>query len=286
MSNELHTMPLMLEKLFSSRKVNMLKLDEFGAYIRLLGLSWLEGGKLPNDLEEIRRCLTIDSEDQWERIEKFVVKRFFYESPEGKLTNSTLVETYQKVLNKIEDASGRGRIGANARWGKAQAVLRECQRNAGAMQTHGLGNGNQTQTQTQSQTQSQREEGDKSASAPPPRLINFNPTQEEPSPADVVEQAVNIGIIYSLDDAKDFIENYKAKGWTLPSGVITNWTCRLRSYKSNGERFKQDKPQEFASYAEAHPERVKTKETPRTVQDPITEDERKKLLAKIKKGKI
>ena len=75
----------------------------------------------------------------------------------------------------------------------------------------------------------------------PSKLRNFNPIQQEPTPAEVRQEAERQGVVYSVELARDFIENYKAKGWMLPSGVITNWTCRIRMFKNSGEREREHK---------------------------------------------
>ena len=87
MSNELHTMPLKCERLLSSRRASSMRLDEFGAYMRLLCFAWLEGGSLPADMSEVREALGRDVDDAtWERIKSRVVERMFREE-NGRLVN-------------------------------------------------------------------------------------------------------------------------------------------------------------------------------------------------------
>ena len=65
MSNELHTMPLKVEKFLSSARVRMMKWDEKGVYALLLMEAWLTGGKLQNDKEGIRRLLNVSEDAAW-----------------------------------------------------------------------------------------------------------------------------------------------------------------------------------------------------------------------------
>ena len=145
MSNELHTMPLKIEALFSSRRVRSLKLDEFGAYMWLLCEAWLEGGRLPSDLEELKASLPRGSEESWQRIEKFVIFRFFRPSEDGRyLINDTQEKIYNDVVGGMKANSERGKLGAETRWGK----LKQCSSNAQAVPKHGLSNSNQSQNQS------------------------------------------------------------------------------------------------------------------------------------------
>ena len=248
-----------------------------GVFAILKCLCWKKGGYLSGDIDELSRLSGVEKNTLTNVMPVLSKYDIICYNKQNLLYIKFILEQLGEMTEISEKRGKAGKIGMRKRW-QLQAVKPDFpvdNKCYNSVITNGI---------TKHNNIDQDQDQDKDIKNPlTPCLKNFNPIQQEPSPAEVVEQAANIGIIYSLDDAKDFIENYKAKGWVLPSGVITNWTCRLRSYKSNGERFKQDKPQEFASYAEIHPDRIKQKKAHRNVQDPITEEERKKLLNEIKR---
>ena len=112
--NQLHTMPLKVEKLLSSRRVRRMHLDELGAYVLLLAEAWLDGARLPNDENEVREMLGPDAEDEetWQRLRRFVVRRMFTPSEDGaSLENATQVEIYRETLQRHEKLAEAGRKG-------------------------------------------------------------------------------------------------------------------------------------------------------------------------------
>ena len=133
MSNELHTMPLKCERLLSSRRASSMRLDEFGAYMRLLCFAWLEGGSLPADMSEVRDALGRDVDDAtWERIKSRVVERMFREE-NGRLVNETEAAIYQETREACERRADHGRAGAAQRWRNARALPEHCPTNANGM---------------------------------------------------------------------------------------------------------------------------------------------------------
>jgi uncharacterized protein YdaU (DUF1376 family) len=114
MANELHTMPIKIEALLSSRRVQALKMDEFGAYIRLLCLAWLEGATLPSN--EIRDSLPMVSDDDWPRIKEHVIDRFFIKSEDGKMYNERQVEVYSETMLRSDKARNASRKANASRW--------------------------------------------------------------------------------------------------------------------------------------------------------------------------
>ena len=114
-ADQLHTMPLKIERLFSSMRFRRMRWDERGAYILLLAEAWLEGGRLPNDPEDIRRLLGVSDDDSWSRIKKFVLDSCFRPSEDGKwLINDSQVEIYTEVLeahHKRVEAGRKGGLG-------------------------------------------------------------------------------------------------------------------------------------------------------------------------------
>ncbi|UDQ96851.1 DUF1376 domain-containing protein [Lentisphaerota bacterium WC36G] len=117
MANNLHTMPLKIEKLLSSRKVRNMKLDEFGAYLKLLSEAWLDGAMLPNNDNKLRYdFLNIEDDETWKRIKKFVVNRMFKPSEDGKfLVNQHQVEIYNEVVDKHNKRVNAGKKSGESR---------------------------------------------------------------------------------------------------------------------------------------------------------------------------
>ena len=145
MANELHTMPLKCESLMSSRRVRRMKLDEFGAFMKLLIESWLDGAKLPNNDDELQSIITPEGDDQWMRIKKFVVDKMFDPSEDGKyLTNRHQVEIWNDVLEMIHSRSQKASKAANSRWNNATS-------NAQAMHKHSPSNAIQSESESQSE---------------------------------------------------------------------------------------------------------------------------------------
>jgi uncharacterized protein YdaU (DUF1376 family) len=154
MANELHTMPLKIERLMSSRRVRMLALDEFGAYIKLLCDAWLDGGAIAGlwqmDSRAIARLLATD-EKTAERVIENVVKVFFNES-DG--SNPTLVEVYSDTMEKTAKYRENGAKGSEKRWGKAIAGLSNGYKPSNSQAIAGLSNGYKPSNSIQSQSQS------------------------------------------------------------------------------------------------------------------------------------
>ncbi len=133
MANQLHTMPLKIERLLSSHRVRMLELDEFGAYIKLLCDSWLNGGYLPphatsNPLALQKLCSC--TEEQAERIMQNVVLEFFQQDENGNYYNKCQREIWEDVHAKSLVARVRAEKAAAARWhnpGDASSNAQACQ---------------------------------------------------------------------------------------------------------------------------------------------------------------
>lgn len=224
MPNELHTMPLKVEKLLSSRNVRMLKLDEFGAYMWLLCEAWLEGGRLPADHEELKRTLNC-SEEQWKRVEKFVISKFFHPSEDGKfLVNETQIAVFAEVVSDIETKKARGFKGADARWhklGDTEVLPNQCSSNAQVLLKYDLSNGNQSQSQNQNQREKEKE---KKEIADKPPLSKFNP----PKLDELKEYAKTV---FPELDCESFISFYSSKGWMIGKNKMKDWKSAVITWK-------------------------------------------------------
>lgn len=142
--NELHTMPLKVEKFFSSANVRMMKWDERGAYLILLAESWLIGGRLPSDREAIRRLLQVESDSDWERIEKNVLTMFKPIESGKFLQNETLADLHKETLHRAKKMSESGKKGNEIRW-----------RSGGESGGESGGDRNQSHNQSHNHNQSQ-----------------------------------------------------------------------------------------------------------------------------------
>lgn len=116
MPNELHTMPLKCEAIMSSNAWIEMTNEEFGAYMKLLIYSWLnEGWFFAIDLRIAKVC-GVTTEDEIDKIKK-IIERWFPLKGEGeKRANQTLLETYEKTLQKSNRRSLAGKKGNDARW--------------------------------------------------------------------------------------------------------------------------------------------------------------------------
>lgn len=151
MSNELHTMPLKIERLLSSQRVRMLELDEFGAYIKLLCDAWLNGGYLRADATSNAYAMQKQcgcNAETAERIIKNVVNVFFDTAENGQLSNKHQLEIYNEVMRKSAVSRLKAGKAAAARWGKVVNATSIPQ----AMHMQCISNANQSQNQNQSQS--------------------------------------------------------------------------------------------------------------------------------------
>jgi uncharacterized protein YdaU (DUF1376 family) len=254
MSNELHTMPLKVEKFLSSARVRMMKWDEKGAYLLLLAEAWLTGGKLENDKENIRRLLNVSEDAIWKRIEKFVLSAMFEPSEDGRwLVNPSQQEIFQETLERHELFKESGRKGG---YSKAKGRLEPASSN-----------------QIQSQNQNQREEVEGSAAPPPGSLKNetenrrngesgtgkksekwqqlYDPGINEPSARDVQAYAESIGYAMTPEEAQKFIDTNQAAGWqNKHNNAIRDWRPLIRIWKINAKRFQ---PRDADGYVEPKP---------------------------------
>jgi len=193
-------MPLKIEKLLSSRKVQSLELDEFGAYIKLLCYSWLEGGALPkqclSNAKAMGKLLGI-SDDNATRIIANVLDVFFIKSGDF-YTNSTLTEVYLEVQSRHEKRVKAGRIGG----------LKQCSSNAQAMLKQKPSN------QSQSQSQILKEIVKKKFT--PPTFSEF----ETYCKTDLREYDI---------DPENIFKAYELNNWKDSQGSqIKNWKMKVR----------------------------------------------------------
>lgn len=152
MSNELHTMPLKVEKLLSSQRFRRMRWDEKGAYMLLLAEAWLDGARLENNPDGIRELLGVSDDSDWSRIKKFVLDRMFVPSEDGNwLVNSTQAEIFQETITKHKALSEGGKRGNEKRWGSNRHPI------AGQSPPDRIrGDRIQSQSQSQSQRESYR----------------------------------------------------------------------------------------------------------------------------------
>lgn len=118
MGNELHTMPLKIERLLSSANVQMLEADEFGVYIKLLCHTWLNKGVLPSIClskpQATCRLLAI-ADLHYQRMIDHVVMVFFHQCDDGEWRNDTLTELYENALSISQKRALAGKKGGENR---------------------------------------------------------------------------------------------------------------------------------------------------------------------------
>lgn len=150
MPNELHTMPLKIEKFFSSANVRMMTADEKGIYLLLLAEAWLQGAKLPADSRAIRLLLAMPSDELWQRIESKVLPMFHvWENDSSFLINDMLLEVFEEVKKTSILRRKQGKKGAEKRWHSPA--------NGPAIAKVWLTHSNQSQTQSQTQIDKNRD---------------------------------------------------------------------------------------------------------------------------------
>ena len=132
MAGKLHWFPLYVKDLMMSRKVAYMTNAEFGIYIKLLCLQWLDG-PLPKNMKTLSKISGIiegEVVEAWK-----IVSDCFTETPEG-YVNEFLEEVREEQEMRARNASLAGKAGAEARWGKringnrsATAVPTQCDGN-------------------------------------------------------------------------------------------------------------------------------------------------------------
>lgn len=146
MSNDLHTMPLKVEKFLSSLDVRLMSWDEKGAYLLLLAEAWLNGGHLPGDYNALAMLMQCRCTETFQRIKANVIDKKFHER-DGKLFNETLTEIYKETQQSVSK--------------RRKAAYRKWEKHADAMHVHSICNADAMQdecscNQIQSQIQSTR----------------------------------------------------------------------------------------------------------------------------------
>jgi uncharacterized protein YdaU (DUF1376 family) len=197
MPNELHTMPLKLERLYSSLSFRGMKWDERGAYLLILCEAWLKAGLIKADDVALATILPGISDADMERIKNRVIDTMFKVSESGELFNETQLAIYNNIIYKAERLSEAGRKGGLR---QAQARLKG-----------GLSNQNQNQSQNQSNRGT---------------VKKF----EIPSLEMVREYAKEV---FPSLDAEQFINFYESKGWMIGKNKMKSWQAAVRTWKKS-----------------------------------------------------
>jgi uncharacterized protein YdaU (DUF1376 family) len=225
MSNELHTMPLKVERLLSSQRVRMLELDEFGAYVKLLCDAWLNGGYLRADATSnayaMQRQCGCNAETA-ERIIKNVVGVFFETAENGQLANKHQLEIYNEVMQKSVISRLKAGKAAAARWSKLTDATSIPQ----AMHKQCISNANQSQNQSQSQSINTppTPTGDLVVDEKP--VVRFVPPTLEEVTAYCQER--NNGI-----DPEEFVSFYESKGWMIGKNKMKKWRSAVATWEKS-----------------------------------------------------
>ena len=137
-------MPLYPRDLMADPHVRAMRLEEFGAYIRLLTAAWDEEqvGTLPNDDETLANYAGAPIA-LWLRMRVRVLRPFRASEDGVRLEQKRMMEEYEKLLSKVETYSKAGQKAAQARWSKRS----QCDGNAIAMRSVCDDDANQNQNQ-------------------------------------------------------------------------------------------------------------------------------------------
>jgi len=198
MPNELHTMPLKLEALFSSQKFRAMHWIDKGAFLLLLAEGWLKAGLIDDPETFIKDTLTNATQDDLDRVKGNVFDKMYKKGLSGKYFNEMQLDIYNKTLAKIDKFKESGRKGGLR---QAQARLK-----AGSS------------IQIQNQIQNQTTIGSKAFT--PPTLQEVQNYSKE--------------INYDLDCQK-FIDFYQSKGWMVGKNKMKDWKASVRTWKGKTE---------------------------------------------------
>lgn len=124
--------------------VEAMTTEEVGAYFLILCKAWLEEpcGTVPNDDTILSRWSRLSSK-RWAKARERVLAAFKM-GEDGRWHQTRMEKEYMKWLMHLKEKSDRGKKGADARWGDAQALPKHDPSNACAM----LKNANSTSNST------------------------------------------------------------------------------------------------------------------------------------------
>lgn len=137
-------MPLYPRDLMADPHVRAMRLDEFGAYIRLLTVAWDEEpvGTLPNDEETLAAYAGVPLA-LWQRMCVRVLRPFKISEDGLRLEQRRMIEEFAAISKKAVSVSTVRRQAAQARWAKQK----DCTSNANAFQVQSTSNAIQNQNQ-------------------------------------------------------------------------------------------------------------------------------------------
>lgn len=114
MANELHTMPLKLERLYSSLKFRSMQWDEQGAYLLLLCETWLkDSSSLPSTM--LKQVFNNISDQDFERIKTNVIEKCFKKNENDEWFNVVQMELKREVRLRSKLKSEGGKKGYQAK---------------------------------------------------------------------------------------------------------------------------------------------------------------------------
>jgi uncharacterized protein YdaU (DUF1376 family) len=202
MANELHTMPLKLERLFSSSRFRMLKWDEKGAYLLLLAEVWLMQCRCNADAKHMQRLLGVHEQD-WERIKTNVVDEFFPLDESGEFrANPHQLEIWEEVQAK----RGKRVAAARKRW-----MHSSCNADAKQMQSNADKNQNQSQSQS----------------------IKENIKRKKFTPPTIDEVAAYCEERGNAVDPQRWRDHYESNGWKVGRNPMKDWKAAVRTWERN-----------------------------------------------------
>jgi len=92
----------------------LLTTEQHGAYLLLIMAAWKEGGKLPNDMQQLAAVARL-SVSQWLKYEP-ILRRFFQVTGEHWI-HARVLRELENAKAMVDKKSSAGKAGAAAKWG-------------------------------------------------------------------------------------------------------------------------------------------------------------------------
>lgn len=202
-----------------SQRVQMLTLEEEGAYMRLLCFCW-QHGSIPSDPVQAARLIGKGGSTTLAT----VVLAMFQPSPEaGRLVHDRLEAERQKQAAWREKSAAGGRKSAENRKGGSTTLQPPLE---GSLENGTNQKATLQSTSTSSSTSSDSNSEHKQRSPAAPKV--FVP----PSPEEVTAYSAEIG--YPLD-GQGWCDAYAQKGWAIRGSTkMKDWKAAVRNWKTSG----------------------------------------------------
>jgi uncharacterized protein YdaU (DUF1376 family) len=200
------------------RDTEMLTDHQSMAYLRLLWIYYDTEKPLPDDPERLAFLVRSD-----EKTVSLILDHFFYfDSGQWRHTRC------DDEISRFQERSAKASQAAKSRWGNADAMQAQCERNANASVEHAnasISDANQEPTTSNQEPidTNGREKGAK----------RFTPPTKEQVEEYCKERGCSI-------DPQRFVDFYAAKGWMIGKNRMKDWKAAVRTWES--KQPKQEAP--------------------------------------------